>query len=184
MNSLRGCLLIAAPGLTDPNFTRTVVLIAAHGEAGTLGLILNRELDSSVAEVWRGLSSQPCARGEKMRHGGPVTGTLMALHDRRDLANIVVADDLYVATELAAMETLAGSAEGRVLFYSGHSGWGPGQLEAELGEGSWLMAAARPDHAFENFGQGLWKEVATLAGRREVHALVDPRHIPEDPRAN
>ncbi|MDG3005010.1 YqgE/AlgH family protein [Paludisphaera mucosa] len=185
MKSLRGRLLIAAPSLTDPNFARAVVLIAAHGETGALGLILNRELDSDVAEVWARISSEPCVRREKMRHGGPVGGTLMAVHDRRPLANLLVGEDLYVATELGAMESLAASADGRVRFFAGHAGWGPGQLEDELREGSWLVAAAVPDHVFgDHDSQSLWKDAATVAGRREVQSLIEPRHIPEDPRAN
>ena len=32
MDSLQGHLLIASPGLLDPNFARTVLLIAVHGE--------------------------------------------------------------------------------------------------------------------------------------------------------
>lgn len=184
MKSLQGRLLIAAPGMTDPNFARTVVLVAAHAETGALGLILNRELDSDVADVWRRISQKPCVRLDKIRHGGPVPGSLMALHDRRGLADIVVADDLYVATELAAMETLAGSHEGKALFYIGHSGWGPGQLEAEMAEGTWLLAPALPEHVFDDRGHALWKEAATLAGRREVHSVVDLRHVPDDPRAN
>ncbi len=185
MNSLRGRLLIATPGLIDPSFARTVVLVAAHADTGALGLILNRELESDVADVWRQISSEPCLRPEKMRHGGPISGTLMALHDRRTHANLVVADDLYVATELNAMEALAGSTDGRVRFYAGHAGWGPGQLEDEIREGSWLLAPAAPDHVFGGLdAHALWKHAATVAGRREVHSLVAPRHIPEDPRAN
>jgi putative transcriptional regulator len=185
MKSLRGRLLIAAPGLTDPNFHRTVVLIAAHAETGALGLILNRETETDFSDVWRRISSEPCVRTEKLRHGGPVAGSLMALHDRRPMADILVAEGLYVATELAAMESLAASAEGRVLFYAGHSGWGPGQLEDELAEGSWLLAPASAEHVFDSWdASSLWKTAATVAGRREVHSLVEPRHIPEDPRAN
>lgn len=184
MKSLQGRLLIAAPSLSDPNFARTVVLIAAHGETGTLGLILNREMDSDLADIWGQISREPCFRLGRLHQGGPVPGSLMALHDQRALADIVVADNLYVATELPSMESLAASTEGRALFYVGHSGWGAGQLEAELAEGSWLLAPASPDHVFGDRGHSLWKEVATLAGRREIHALVAPRHIPEDPRAN
>jgi len=185
MSSLRGRLLIAAPGLTDPNFARTVVLVAAHGETGALGLILNRELDSGLSELWGRISSEPCVRAERLRHGGPISGTLMALHDRRPMADLLVADDLYVATELNSMEALAASAEGRVVFFAGHAGWGPGQLEDEVREGSWLVAPASAEHAFgDRDGHALWKDAATLAGRREVQAIVAPRHIPEDPRAN
>ena len=124
MESLQGQLLIASSSLVDPNFARTVVLIAVHGEDGALGLILNRELGTTLQEVWQQVSKSSCVREENVQHGGPVTGTLMALHDRRSLANLVVADEVYVATELGAMESLAASEEGRVFFYMGHAGLG------------------------------------------------------------
>ncbi|AMV37749.1 YqgE/AlgH family protein [Planctomyces sp. SH-PL62] len=185
MKSLRGRLLIAAPGLIDPNFARSVILVASHGDSGALGLILNRELESDVSDVWRQISSEPCVRFEKLHHGGPISGTLMAVHDRRPLANMLVADDLYVATELNAMESLAASTDGRVLFFAGHAGWGPGQLEDEIREGSWFVAPASPDHVFGGHdANALWKDAATLAGRREIQSLIGPRHIPEDPRSN
>ncbi|HXF36607.1 MAG TPA: YqgE/AlgH family protein, partial [Actinomycetota bacterium] len=42
VESLRGNLLIAGPGLLDPNFRRTVVLVGAHDAEGALGVVLNR----------------------------------------------------------------------------------------------------------------------------------------------
>jgi putative transcriptional regulator len=185
MESLRGRLLIASPSLVDPNFRHTVVLIAAHGESGAIGLILNRELEVDLADVWRQISGETCARRQKVRHGGPVAGTLMALHDQRPMADIIVQDDLYVATALNAMESLAGSTEGQAQFYVGHSGWGAGQLESELDEGTWLVLPARADYVFGDLDAfGHWKAAATDAGRREILGLVAPRHIPNDPRTN
>jgi putative transcriptional regulator len=185
MDSLSGHLLIATPALLDPNFARTVVLIAAHGDEGALGLILNRELSMRLPQVWEQVSQSPCVREESVRHGGPVSGTLMAVHDQRPLANLVITDDLCVATELSAMEVLAASDEGRAVFFVGHSGWGPGQLESELGEGSWILLPARPEHVFENQDTlTFWKETITEAGRRQVHSVIPLRHIPEDPRLN
>jgi putative transcriptional regulator len=185
MESFQGQLLIASSTLVDPNFARTVVLIAVHGDDGALGLILNRELGTTIQDVWSQVSKSLCVRSEIVHHGGPVSGTLMALHDRRSLANLVVADDVYVATELNAMESLAGSEEGRVLFYLGHSGWGPGQLENELAEGSWLLLPASTDHVFgDQDTEALWKLAMTDVGRRQLHELVELKHIPENPRAN
>lgn len=185
MGSLQGQLLIASPSLVDQNFARAVVLIAVHGDDGALGLILNRELDQALTEVWSQVSQSPCLRQEHVRHGGPVSGTLMALHDRRPLANLVVTDDIYVATELNAMESLAGSEEGLVLFYLGHAGWGPGQLENELAEGSWHVLPASAEHVFGGEDSvGLWKQSMTDASRRQLHTLVPLKHLPENPRAN
>ena len=51
MQSLKGHLLIAGPGLVDPNFHRTVVLVGEHSEEGALGVILNRASDATVDEA-------------------------------------------------------------------------------------------------------------------------------------
>jgi putative transcriptional regulator len=185
MDSHQGQLLIASTSLLDPNFARSVVLIAAHSEEGALGLILNREFNMRLPQVWEQISQSPCLRDEPVRHGGPVSGTLMTVHDQRPLANLVVADDLYVATELSAMEVLAASDEGRVVFFVGHSGWGPGQLESELSEGSWVVMPAKPEHVFEDRDSlAFWKEAITEAGRRQIQSVIPLEYIPEDPRLN
>lgn len=185
MSSLQGQLLIASQELLDPNFARTVVLIAVHGEEGALGLILNRESGMSLKQVWGQVSESPCLRGGNVRQGGPVAGTLMALHDHRPLANLVVTDDLYIATEISAMELLAASEEGQAVFYVGHSGWGPGQLENELAEGSWLVLPATPEFVFGPLDTvSAWQQAKTEFGRKQMQSILPIRHVPEDPRLN
>ena len=185
MDSLQGQLLIAATGLADPNFARTVVLIAVHGEEGALGLILNREMNTPLSQIWSQVSESECVRTENVRHGGPISGSLMAVHDLRPRANLVVTEDVYVATELNAMESLAGSEEGQVLFFIGHSGWGAGQLETELADGSWLVLPATALHVFGDHDTNtLWKETTTEVGRRQVQSVIPTKHVPDNPRLN
>jgi putative transcriptional regulator len=185
MASLKGQLLIASTGLVDPNFARTVVLIAAHGDEGALGLILNREMSTPLHQIWGQVSQSECERGGNVRHGGPVGGTLMAIHDLRPHANLIVTDDVFIATELHDMESLAGSDEGQAIFYIGHSGWGPGQLENELAEGSWLVLPCESRHVFtETDLNALWKEAMTEAGRRQVQSVISIKHVPDNPSDN
>jgi putative transcriptional regulator len=185
MASLQGHLLIATQDLLDPNFAKTVVLIAVHGEEGALGLILNRESSMSLQQVWGQVSQTPCLREGNVRQGGPVAGTLMAVHDQRALANLVVTDDVFVATELSAMELLAASDEGEAIFYVGHSGWGPGQLENELADGSWLLLPAAPEYVFGQLDMlSAWKKAMTDFGRRQVQSVIPTKHVPDDPRMN
>ncbi|HZW31421.1 MAG TPA: YqgE/AlgH family protein [Isosphaeraceae bacterium] len=185
MDSLQGHLLIASPALLDPNFARTVVLIAVHGEDGALGLILNREMTVPLEQVWGQVSQTQCLREGNVRHGGPVGGTLMAVHDQRPMANLVVTEDLYVATELNAMELLAASDEGQANFYVGHSGWGPGQIETELADGSWLVLPATVEHVFNDLDAlAFWKSAMIEVGRRQIRAVIPIKHVPENPRLN
>jgi putative transcriptional regulator len=178
-------LLIASTGLVDPNFARTVVLVAAHGDEGALGLILNREINVPLHQIWAQVSQSECARGGNVRQGGPVGGTLMAVHDLRLHANLIVTDDVYIATELHDMESLVATDEGQAVFYIGHSGWGPGQLENELAEGSWLVLPCDLQHVFgESDLNTLWKEAMTEAGRRQVQAVIPVKHVPDDPSMN
>lgn len=185
MDTLQGHLLVSSPDLADPNFAKTVVLIAVHGEEGTLGLILNREMNTPLSEVWEKVSQSECLRSDNVRHGGPVSGSLMAVHDQRPLANLVVTDVIYVATELNAMEALASSDDGRAFFFIGHSGWGPGQLETEMADGSWLILPATADHVFGDRDLSvLWKTCVIEVGRRQIQAVVPTKHVPDNPRLN
>jgi putative transcriptional regulator len=185
MDMLQGHLLISSPELADPNFAKTVVLIAVHGEEGALGLILNREMNTPLSQVWEKVSQSECLRTDNVRHGGPVSGSLMALHDQRPLANLVVNDLIYVATELNAMEALASSDDGQAFFFIGHSGWGPGQLETEMADGSWLVLPATAGHVFGSRDLSvLWKDCVIEVGRRQVQAVVPTKHVPDNPRLN
>ena len=109
----------------------------------------------------------------------------MAVHDLRPHANLVVTEDLYVATELNAMESLAASDDGQAIFYVGHSGWGAGQLENELADGSWLVLPATAEHVFGDHDMNaLWKETMTEVGRRQIQSVIPIKHVPDNPRLN
>jgi len=48
--SYAGQLLLAHPGLQDPNFRRTVILLSVHNAEGAMGVVLNRPLDKQLGE--------------------------------------------------------------------------------------------------------------------------------------
>ena len=94
--SLRGKLLLASPTLLDPNFVRTVVLIAEHTNEGAMGLVLNRPAASTVIEAVPDLAWLT-GEEEQVYVGGPVAETaviVLAEFDRPDLAGALVEDDL------------------------------------------------------------------------------------------
>src|SRR5439155_4584609 len=136
--SLRGKLLIASPTLVDPNFARTVVFITEHNEEGAMGIVLNRPSDTSVESVVEELAE--IAGGEPIYVGGPVQPealVLLAEFANLEAAAWIVVADVGLASADVDLDELAASVRrGRV--YAGYSGWGAGQLEAEMEIDSWI----------------------------------------------
>jgi putative transcriptional regulator len=180
MDSTRGQLLIAGPGLLDPNFWRTVVLIVEHTDEGALGLVLNRPSETTVGEAVSELD-QLLDLDDPLYIGGPVQpSALIVLGEFEDPgdAALLAFDDIGVLASGAQDETVPGLRRGRA--FVGHAGWGPGQLDSEIERGDWIMEAATAEDAFTGDPAALWEVVLTRKGGS--YALV--ARMPPDPSVN
>jgi putative transcriptional regulator len=183
MDSARGQLLIAGPGLLDPNFWRTVVLIVEHSEDGAFGLVLNRPSETTVGEAVTALEELVDA-SEPLFIGGPVQPSsviVLGQFEDPDDAALLAFDDVGVlgAGAGASIEQrAAGLRTGRA--FVGHAGWGEGQLDAELERGDWILEPARLEDAFSAEPRELWSTVLTRKGGS--YALV--ARMPPDPSLN
>ena len=181
MQSLRGQLLIAAPPLDDPNFARTVILVAHHDEDGAMGVILNRPGDQLVGDAVPELADV-VPDEEPVYVGGPVQPDgvmVLAEFEDPEAAALPVLSGLGFVALGTRGEHVSGDTR-RARAFAGHAGWGPGQLEDELDEEAWITAAFVPEDAFTAEPQGLWSEVLTRKGG--PYALVAT--MPLDPSLN
>ena len=179
MDSIRGQLLIAGPGLLDPNFQRTVVLIVEHTDEGAFGLVLNRPSETTVGEVV-GELDRFVDGDEPLFIGGPVSqSALIVLAEFADAqqAALVAFEDIGVLGEHGD-EALPETRRGRA--FAGHAGWGPGQLDSELSRGDWILEPADREDAFAAEPRSLWESVLTRKGGS--YALV--ARMPADPSMN
>lgn len=162
MDSLRGHLLVSGPGLWDPNFRRTVVLIGHHDDEGAVGVVLNQPLDATVEEAAPPLSPL-VPSGETLFRGGPVqpeAAIVLADFEDPDRAGVLALDSIGFLPEESDTDSLGGLRRARV--FAGYAGWGAGQLEAEMAEDSWHATRALPGDIFTDSPEGLW---ATAVGR-------------------
>ena len=180
MQGLRGQLLVASPALLDPNFHRTVVLVVEHGEEGALGLVLNR-ISGEVTEVGPPLE-ELIEPGDRIHVGGPVeAGAVLVVaefEDREDAASVVFGDVGLVPGD-GDFDVLAERTR-RARVFAGYAGWGAGQLDTELAEGSWIVEPAVPDDVFSDAPDRLWSEVLRRKGGQ--YAIV--ARMPPDPSLN
>ena len=176
--SLRGSLLIAAPQLLDPNFRRTVVLIADHGDEGAMGVILNRPSGMTVADAAPDL--EPLVGPEApIFAGGPVQPTSGVVLAEVTEADDPVFGDVVLVPGIAELADVIDGA-GSVRVFAGYAGWGPGQLDGELEREDWILEPARPSDVFSEQPSALWAEVLERKGGQ--YALL--ARMPEDPSQN
>jgi len=169
-----GALLVAHPSLVDPNFRETVVLLLNHSEDGSLGVVLNRPLVSDVGDVlpaWQDHVSEP----PHLFQGGPVgldsaIGLARLPGDDSEPPGLKRLTGSLAVVDLDAPPEIVAPASAGLRVYAGHSGWGPGQLEGELGEDAWFVVAGEAGDGFRTETDTLWRDV--LLRQTSTVALV------------
>lgn len=180
---LKGRLLVATPGLIDPNFFRTVVLLVEHSDEGAAGVVLNRPTSTELAgplDAWRAKAADPAL----VFVGGPVSPDAAVClartgPDGRPEGFKPVVDGLGVLDLSVDADDVSLGVD-RLRVFAGYAGWGPGQLEQELEQGSWYVLDADPEDALSASPGGLWRFVLQRQGGRL--ALV--ANFPPDPSMN
>lgn len=172
-HDLTGQLLIAMPDMGDPRFQGSVVFLCSHSPEGAMGLIVNKPL--AEVRLDQMLTQLGIAHGEDtpdvpVCFGGPVaTGRGFVLHGADyggSGTDRLAIDDRFAMT--ATLDILrdiaAGIGPARALLALGYAGWGPGQLEAEIGQNSWLTTGATPDLVFASAMERKWAAALDTLG--------------------
>ncbi|SIS58417.1 YqgE/AlgH family protein [Phaeovulum vinaykumarii] len=173
---LSGKFLIAMPGMGDPRFAHSVVLICAHSEAGAMGVIVNKpglvhDGPEGFAELLEQLDipAGPGVQRVPVQYGGPVEpGRGFVLHSgewfHREGTMWLGADLAMTSTRDILVDLGQGQGPSRALLALGYAGWGPGQLEAEILENGWLTADADTELVFQPGTDGKWDAALRALG--------------------
>jgi putative transcriptional regulator len=180
MKSLKGQLLVSSGGLYDPNFRHTVVLIGEHNAEGALGVVLNRATDVTVDAAIPPLA-ELVGPEALLFEGGPVQSqspVLLAEFRHPELADLPVFESVGFLIGDVSPDVQSGILRARI--FAGYAGWGPGQLEREMGERSWILEAAQVGDVFTDAPDLLWSRVL----RRKGPEYEFLSRMPYDPSMN
>lgn len=168
MKALAPGFLIAMPQLSDPNFEKSVVLMIEHSDTGAMGLVINQEAPLTFTELAKNqdLPVASTRENDPLHIGGPVEQFRgFVLHDSTRVAErIEVLPDLYLSVTSEALEALLPDPDATLRFCLGYSGWGPGQVEREIADGSWLFTEASSDRVLKTATGKVWDEVVASMG--------------------
>lgn len=180
--SLSGNFLIADLDLTDAPFQRSVVLVLDHSEEGAFGLVINRPLGLTAAQIVQDPDIEvafPGRRGKiPLYGGGPVeTQAVFVLHSGisapwKSPALREIRPGLWFEPSFPAIQPYVSGQTPEVppddvpviRLYLGYAGWAPGQLEAELDQGAWQVIEARASLVFQTPPAEIWKTAMEIRG--------------------
>lgn len=159
----KGVFLIASESLSDPNFSQSVVLLLEYDQTGAVGLIINRPTNILLASLLpeeEGLRD----RRELVFIGGPVGRAQLFLLLRSKSPprqSERITDGIYASTSFDTLRDVVAEESAVAAFqaYAGYSGWGPGQLDAELMRGDWLVTPADSETVFDRATDTIWPEL-------------------------
>jgi len=161
---LTGQLLIAMPSLSDPRLAQSVIYLCAHTGDGAMGIVVNRPLKRpSFDDLLRQLDVEPLPPARRIRlcSGGPVDnsrGFVLHTADWTGDGSLRVDEALALTASLDVLKEIArggGPREGVLAL--GYVGWGPGQLDEEIQQNTWLSAPADENLLFDTNHDTKWR---------------------------
>ncbi|MCC6668840.1 MAG: YqgE/AlgH family protein [Polyangiaceae bacterium] len=177
MSVLAPGMLVAAPPLGDPNFDRSVVLLAAHGPDGAFGWVVNGREVMSMPEllVRADVTESAITVPGLVRVGGPVAQEQVWLIYRSEErftdveGQFDVGSGITACASRKALEAVAkGHAPGSLMGLIGYAGWAPDQLENEIRAGAWLPVDLDPAVVFDVENADVWTQAYRRAGTSPI----------------
>jgi putative transcriptional regulator len=158
--NLAGSILLAHPGLLDPNFRRTVVLMSVHNKDGAMGVVLNRPLGKTLSELNGSFAYGPLS-SVPVFSGGPVQPEQLILVAWQPCDE---GYRLHFGVEPEKASELLNDGVTQLRAFVGYSGWESGQLENEMKMNTWVVAPMAPEMIGVSPDESLWRSMFSSMG--------------------
>ena len=169
--TLSGHLLIATSVVQDSCFARSVIYLCAHNETGAMGIIVNYPVENiGIRDIFEQLDidTEKSVRDIPIHFGGPVEanrGFVVHSSDYDTEDSLISKDGITVTASISILQELAqGNGPAKGMLVLGYAGWSPGQLEAEIEGGSWIVVPASTQLVFDSNNEGKWNSAISSLG--------------------
>ncbi len=166
MKSLKGQLILDNGKLQGSFFHRSVILICQHDAEGAFGLVLNRSTGNKVGDALVANLNEEL-KEQQLFLGGPVQPQMLSfLHSDQYLPDADVLPNLSLGHSLDALMEIGESfsAARKMKVFAGYAGWSAGQLDAEMGRGTWMTHPASLELVFHPQPEALWQHILQQKG--------------------
>ena len=174
---LTGQILISMPNMLDERFYKTVIYICAHSKEGSMGIIINKNIDhDNYPNILEQLGIDKLLNDKKIfiRYGGPVeTGRGLVLHtdDVIQKGSLQIDKGIILTSTVEIFNDIAkGKGPKTSILAIGYAGWEAGQLENEIKQNSWMTLPVKSSFIFDEHVTNKWNEAYKMMG-------VDPTSL-------
>ena len=170
-------LIVAMPQVLDPFFHRSVVLLTAHEDDGSLGFVINRPTDLQIRRILEDMEIPWNGGGESSAFmGGPVhpqVGTILYRCDSPEWGDesVEISPGLHCTQSVEALRAFANRPPPQMRLVLGYAGWRPGQLVEEVERNDWITAPLSHEFIFADDPDTVWERAVTSVG-------IDPDTLP------
>jgi len=173
-------LLVANPQFRDPTYRHTVLLAAALGNGGHIGVIVNRPTNQSLSNLFP--EHEPSKKViDPVYFGGPFSRSALVAVVRRDSSpgqgSVELMKSLYMAINVSTIDRIIETTPNEARYYVGYVVWRPGELRREIDRGLWAVQNPSVDVVFRKDTDGLWEELVRMS--RRITASADVPHAAE-----
>lgn len=171
-DTLAGKLLVAMPGMSDPRFDKTVIMMCTHDAEHAMGVVINKpreELTLSEVLGHLGLETEGDVAERLVLDGGPVRPDRGYVLHSEDFAAGDATQEVAPGVRLTAtrdvLEAVARhDAPSRFVLALGCAGWSAGQLEDELRHNAWLIVDFDNAIVFDQTHDDKWERAIKSLG--------------------
>ena len=174
---LTGKIIVSQPSLEDQRFFKSVIYICAHSKEGSMGFIINKKIDFDLyPDLLKQLGIDKNINNKKLffRYGGPVESSRgFVLHSDEEISkdSLKISNGVVLTSTVEFFdELLKGKGPKQSILALGYAGWGPGQLEDEILQNSWMPLSVDNNFLFDNEVSNKWNEAYEILG-------VDPSKL-------
>lgn len=181
-----GKFLVAMPNMGSNFFERSIIYICAHSHDGAMGFQVNKCAKMTISELIKstelGGNEKLVARSSQIasdmvRNGGPVDehrGFVLHSEDYDSDATIPISDTIYLTSNVQILRSIAkGNGPEKIAVALGYSGWGPGQLEQEIADNSWLTVDADPEILFDHCHENKYERLLAIMGISSANFIAE-----------
>ena len=174
---LTGKIIVSQPSLEDQRFFKSVIYICAHSKEGSMGFIINKKIDFDLyPDLLEQLGIDKTLNNKKLffRYGGPVeSGRGFVLHSDEEISkdSLKISKGVVLTSTIEFFDELVkGKGPKESILALGYAGWGPGQLEDEILQNSWMPLSVDNNFLFDNEVSNKWNQAYEILG-------VDPSKL-------